>query len=165
MKNLAYIAFVLIASSSFGQTKTIRVENEKVKKESHDKKVEIGFLKETKMLFGDFTVNSFETMSQKSLIKNDLEKLVGTLIRIKETDITGDAIDPMTIDNLGIEKMTREDYIFRVFGDNHECKECSLPPLLQVYKTGRTDCYGIVILSGNQLALPYKGTMLYLDLK
>ena len=165
MKTITYIVFILIASISLGQDKTIRLKNEYEKKQVSDKKVEVSFLKESKMIYGDFTVESFETMSQKSLNKRDLEKLIGTLIRIKETDITGDEIDPITIENLGIERMTREDYIFRVFGDNHECKECSLPPVIQVYKTGRTDCYGIVILGSGKVAMPYKGSMLYLDLK
>ncbi|MCB9223067.1 MAG: hypothetical protein H6582_02725 [Crocinitomicaceae bacterium] len=165
MKTIIKITFILLASVSFGQIPKGNVNRKMIAKDVVVQKEPVLMSKDANLTYGDFEVSSFETISNKSLNKKDLQHLLGTLIRIRETDITGDLIDPLTIENIGTEKMNREDYIFRAFGSTTLDTESNLPEIVNVHKTGRSDCYGIVILSNSKVVMPYKGTLLFLDLK
>lgn len=120
---------------------------------------------EAKMPIGDFVIDSYQVLTKQAPKKRDLEQLKGTLVRLKDTDITGDLIDPISIEDLGIERMTKEDYLFRAFGDQLLDNAEQLPSSIRVRKTGRPDCYGVVVISKFELALPYKGTLLFLKIK
>jgi hypothetical protein len=165
MKIFLQITFLILCTTTFGQSKLGVDRRHAVKKIDSYKVKPISSFKKGQITYGDFIVASYEIITKKKIAKKELENLIGTMIRIKETDITGDQIDPMTIDNFGIEKMQKEDFILRSFGPKASLDCDKLSDYVEVYKTGRPDCYGLIILEDNKLALPYKGVLLFLDIK
>jgi hypothetical protein len=118
-----------------------------------------------KVIFGDFIVDSFRIVGIKSPNKKELELLIGSLVRIQESTITGDEIDPMSFQVYEIEKMQSSDYLFREFGAESKIQLNDLPYFVKVHKTSHEECYGIVDMGGSGIAIPYKGALLFLRRK
>lgn len=113
-------------------------------------------------LYGDYTITGYSILSTKTPSNDELNTLIGTLVKFQETSITGTVIDPISFEIYQIERQRRDDYIFRVFGREIKAPEPDLPESFMVHKTDNENCYGIVVLDNGEIAFPYKGVLLYL---
>lgn len=116
-------------------------------------------------LFGDYTIDSFSVIDKKLLSKKERKALIGTSIRIDVADLSGDQIKPLSFEMIEVENMSKEDYLFRVFGAKQDVELGELPAQLRVHKTDQSTCYGIVELHDSKVVLPYKGVLLFLSKK
>lgn len=112
--------------------------------------------------YGDYRVTGYAVLSTKTPSTEELNGLVGTVVKVQETSLTGTAIDPITFEIYQVELQRRDDYIYRVFGREIKGPEPNLPESFKVHKTDNTNCYGIVEIGNGEIAIPYKGVLLYL---
>jgi len=138
----------------FEQKTNVRVEKRAVKKVS-----------EPEDIFGNYQIIEYTVYGTKTPSKKHLNQLMGTLVKVQKTSVTGNEIDPITYEMYEIEEMTNIDFIYRVFGRNIHEAETDLPPSLFVHKTSHDDCYGIVDMGNGEIAVPYKGVLLFLKVK
>lgn len=117
------------------------------------------------LVFGDYEVTGYSILSTETLAAEELQALLGTVVKVQENSITGVAIDPMSFDIYEIERLRRDDFIFRVFGRQVRGPEPDLPESFNVHKTDNENCYGIAVTGSGQIAIPYKGVLLYLRRK
>jgi hypothetical protein len=165
MRTITLIATLFLSVVSMAQSNDVSLTKNCVAKEYFTRELPVPQLANKRLTYGDFEVSHYRIISAKPIISKDLDQLIGTTIRIKKTDITGDAIDPFTIYNEGILDMTRDEFVHVAFGPEYSSKGTNLPEEIRIHKNGRVDCYGIVILSKTEVALPYKGSLLFLKLK
>jgi hypothetical protein len=114
-------------------------------------------------IFGQYKISSYTIISKKNLTEKDFSLLLGTLVKIQKTALTGDEIDPLTFDIYEIEKMSSADYIFREFGLPMEAPIHNLPGICKVHKTACESYYGIIEINQNKMVIPYKGVLLFLE--
>lgn len=162
MKNLFVILALLLAGTSFGQKrvpgKAIPVKIDKMPNRINPEESIVQTI-----IFGQYKISKYTKLAEKCPSSKDLSLLIGTLVKIQETALTGDEIDPLTFEIYEIEKMASADYIYREFGAALKSTTSDLPPQITVHKTSAEGCYGIVEINRNQLAIPYKGTLLFLE--
>jgi hypothetical protein len=113
-------------------------------------------------LYGDYTVTGYSVLSTKTPSIEELNTLVGTVVKFQATSLTGTVIDPLTFEIYQVERQRRDDYIYRVFGREIKAPEPNLPESFMVHKTDNENCYGIVEIGNGEIAVPYKGVLLYL---
>lgn len=113
-------------------------------------------------IFGEYLIESYAVLSRKTPGTEELNALIGTLVKVQTTSITGTVIDPMTFNIYQVERLRRDDFIYRVFGREIKAPEPDLPESFNVHKTDNENCYGIVEISATEIALPYKGVLLFL---
>src|SRR5688500_17696850 len=113
-------------------------------------------------LYGDYTITGYDVLSIKTPSNEELNTLIGTIVKFQETSLTGTGIDPLTFEIYQVERQRRDDFIFRVFGREIKAPEPDLPESFMVHKTDNEFCYGIVEIGNGQIAIPYKGVLLYL---
>ncbi|MBI3133047.1 MAG: hypothetical protein HYZ14_00085 [Bacteroidetes bacterium] len=113
-------------------------------------------------LYGDYTVTGYSILSTKTPGSEELNMLIGTIVKFQATSITGTAIDPLTFEIYQVERQRRDDYIYRVFGREIKAPEPNLPESFNVHKTDNENCYGIVEIGNGEIAVPYRGVLLYL---
>ncbi|MBK7128791.1 MAG: hypothetical protein IPM74_02270 [Crocinitomicaceae bacterium] len=111
---------------------------------------------------GTYTISGYAVLSLNTLPKEELNALIGTDVIISNTSITGSSIDPFTFEIYQIEKIFRDDYIFRVFGREIKAPEPDMPSQFYVHKTDNENLYGIAETGEGELAIPYHGVLLYL---
>lgn len=116
-------------------------------------------------VFGDFEIVRYRVLSKDHPNKKELESLIGSLVKVSAEHLTGSEIDPVTYDLFEIEQMARGDFIYRAFGRSIRAPEPDLPSTLKVHKTDNQNCYGIIDLDKDQVAVPYKGVLLFLKRK
>lgn len=113
-------------------------------------------------IFGEYTVDHYEILSKKTPNIEELNAMVGTIIKVQTTSITGTTIDPMTFNIYEVERLQRDDFIFRVFGSGQNSDSLNLPQSFNVHKTDNENCYGIVEIDAKHIAIQYKGVLLFL---
>ncbi len=116
-------------------------------------------------IFGAYVVDSFAVLSKKTPRIEELNALMGTRLQVLATSITGANIDPMTFSIFEVERLRRDDFIYRVFGREIKAPEPNLPQAFNVHKTDNKNCYGIVEIDASHIAIPYKGVLLFLTKK
>jgi len=116
-------------------------------------------------VFGEYVVDSFAVLSKKTPRIEELNALLGTTLKVLSTSITGTNIDPMTFSIFEVERLQRDDFIYRVFGSEIKAPEPNLPQAFNVHKTDHENCYGIVEIDQKHIAIPYKGVLLFLTKK
>lgn len=116
-------------------------------------------------VYGDFTVKSYQLIGTKTQNKKSYELMLGSLIKIKSTNLTGELIDPMTYETYETETMSKEDYLYRQFGAEAIHSAVDLPSHVQVYKIDAENCYGIINLGADGVAFAYKGALIFLERK
>ena len=167
MKNLFLVAITLGALTAFGQqadttqinrNNAVRVSNRltlKAETQHMDKAIELG-------IFGEFSISSYAILSLKTPSNEELNALIGTLVKINETAITGTSIEPITFSIYEVERLMRDDYIYRVFGRELRAQDPDIPSSFKVHKTDNSLCYGIIETGDGRVAIPYKGVLLIL---
>lgn len=116
-------------------------------------------------VFGEYVVDSFAVLSRKTPSIEELNALLGTTLKVLSNSITGINIDPMTFSIYSVERLQRDDFIYRVFGREIKAPEPNLPQAFNVHKTDNENCYGIVEIDHAHIAIPYKGVLLFLTKK
>ena len=167
MKGILIILCFLGASVSFAQSKPgdrvpIRLQSKMYDKNAVRTKDDVVAIPS---IFGDYSVNKYVQMLKAMPNKIDLNLIMGSLVRIQSTSITGDEINPMSFNIYEMETMTAEDYLFRVFGEEHSEHIEDLPSTIRVHKTDHAECYGILDLGNDGVAIPYKCLLLFLSRK
>lgn len=117
------------------------------------------------LIFGDYTISGYSVLSLKKPSSDELNAMIGTAVNIQTGSITGTLIDSLSFTIFEIERLRRDDYIYRVFGREIRAQEPDLPESFNVHKTDNTNCYGIIEIGDGRLAIPYKGVLLYLTRK
>jgi len=112
-------------------------------------------------LYGDYTITRYVTLSSKALSAEELNTLLGTIVKFQATSLTGTGIDPLTYEIYQVERQLRDDFVFRVFGPDVKTHS-NLPESFTVHKTDNENCYGIVEIGNGEIAIPYKGVLLYM---
>jgi hypothetical protein len=166
------ISFILIGLSLATSAQTIDTTNIRVVKPVKNigqpvQKVEkIQYRTDVKIdIFGEYVVDSFAVLSRKTPSIEELNALLGTTLKVLSSSITGTNIDPMTYSIFQVERLQRDDFIYRVFGREIKAPEPNLPQSFNVHKTDNENCYGIVEIDHMHIALPYKGVLLFLTKK
>ncbi len=116
-------------------------------------------------LFGEYTVESYVAISKKTPNTEELDALSGTIVKVQTSTITGAYIDPITFQIYEVERLQKDDFIFRVFGSGLNSDSLNLPMTFNVHKTDNENCYGIVEIDASHIAIPYKGVLLFLTKK
>lgn len=166
MKRILAISCLLLTGFTFAQ---VQVAENKPKRSYSCEKVIRGESKPVKVketisdIFGDFYVDKYNILSTTTPSARELNELLGSLIKIQESHVTGDEIDPITFEMYEIEHMSSNDYIYRVFGRQIRAQEPDLPAQVKVHKTTNTDCYGIIDLGNGKAAIPYRGVLLFVS--
>lgn len=171
MKIVLIIGIMLISSVSLAQVQKVKTGDKKalrqgtkvVRAEAVDVKVKP--METELILFGDYVIDSYSVIDKKLMKKKERKALIGTGVQIDLVDLTGDQIKPLSFEILEVENMTKEDYMFRVFGDKSDLDLSELPAKLRVHKTDQSACYGIVELHDSKVVIPYKGLLLFLSKK
>ncbi|UKN02921.1 hypothetical protein K6119_05255 [Paracrocinitomix mangrovi] len=165
MKTIITSLALLISSIAYLQTDSSAIKSrDKVKIERKiSPAVYFDRAKKINSIYGNFEVEKYTVLSKNTLNTTELNLIVGSLIKVQDSTMTGAEIDPMTYQIYEVEMMTSDDYIFRVFGKEvKEPQPEELPSTLKVHKTDNKLCYGIVELPGGKIAVPYKGVLLFL---
>jgi hypothetical protein len=113
-------------------------------------------------IYGEYKISGYTAMTSKAPDEAELGLLVGSFVRVDSSTVTGNQIDPMTFTIFQVERLQRDDYIFRVFGKDILAVQTDLPASFNVHKTDNERCYGIVEAGDGRVAIPYKGVLLYL---
>jgi len=114
------------------------------------------------IVFGDYSISDYVILSPKSPSEEELNSLKGTTVKVQNTSIAGSGIDPLTFEIYQVEVQKKDDFMYRVFGNDLKEKATNLPESFTVHKTDNENCYGIVDLGGGRIVIPYKGVLLYL---
>lgn len=163
MKTLCTFLLFFCLNISFSQADSVKHRRQiAVKCEAIEGKINPTNQRCQKGIYGEFIIDSYITLADNALNAHALELLVGSIVKIAPLAITGAEIDPMSMEVYESEVMTSEDYIYREFGVGLQKRISSLPYNVHVHKTDHVDCYGILELGGNKVALPYKGVLLFL---
>jgi len=117
------------------------------------------------LIFGNYSISGYSVLSRNTTSAEELNALIGSSVNIQTESITGTLIDSLVFTIFEIERLRRDDYIYRVFGREIKAPEPDLPESFNVHKTDNTNCYGIVEIGDGRLAIPYKGVLLYLTRK
>jgi len=118
-----------------------------------------------RIIYGDYQVSDYSILSLKTPNNLQLEALLGSTVKLDSTSISGSLIDSISFSIFEIERLRRDDYIYRVFGREIKAPEPDLPENFLVHKTDNALCYGIIEIGDGRLAIPYKGVLLYLTRK
>ncbi len=114
---------------------------------------------------GQYEITKYSQISKKTIPAKELKLLIGTLVKVNDTAITGSEIDPFNFEIFEITKMNSSDYIFRQFEKILKSPEPNLPETVRIHKTDNDDCYGIVQINSSKIAIPYNGVLLFLTRK
>lgn len=158
---LAGLFFCSIAISQQADTIVIRKTSpvKKVDAKVDQAPQKIDFISDIQ---GTYSISGYAVLSLNTLPKEELNALIGTDVMISNTSITGTAIDPFTFEIYQVEKIFRDDFIFRVFGREIKAPEPDMPSQFYVHKTDHENLYGIAETGEGELAMPYHGVLLYL---
>lgn len=116
----------------------------------------------TPNIYGDFIIRDYEIIIRKGDSEKVSKNVLGTVIKITESAIAGEQIDPMTYNLSESEMLFSEDYIYRAFEVVIEKEIENIPMSVLVHKTTNGDCYGILELIDGTVVLPYQGMLLFL---
>lgn len=117
------------------------------------------------IIFGNYQITNYAILSKHTPSKGELTEMVGTLVKVDSTTITGTAINPYTFNIYLVERLKRDDFIYRVFGREIKAPEPDLPDSFNVHKTDNENLYGIVEIDATKIAIPYNGVLLFLTRK
>lgn len=166
------ISFILVGLSVTAAAQTLDTNNVRIVKPAKQiaqpvQKVEkLEYRKDIKIdVFGEYVVEGYTILSKKTPNPEELNALIGTIIKVQATSLTGTNIDPMTFNIYEVQRLQQDDFIFRVFGSDLKTDSLNLPQAFNVHKTDNENCYGIVEIDANHLAIPYKGVLLFLTKK
>lgn len=178
MKNIITFSLIIIGSTVIAQKKVndqnppilkpVVLENRQMaikKDDSYKSKV----ITEKKVIsmypkFGDYTVEQYYILKSKVPSGRELELIQGSLIKVQENLVSGQEIDPRTLSFTENVHMTRTDFISTVFGREIRAKEPEIPQDFIVHKTNNKDCFGIIQIDAETIAMPYKGVLLILKM-
>lgn len=116
-------------------------------------------------IFGNYEITNYAILSKHTPSNEELTQLKGSLVKVDTSTITGTAIDPFTFEIYLVERLRRDDFIYRVFGREIKAPEPDLPESFIVHKTDHENLYGIIEIDTNHIALPYQGVLLFLTRK
>jgi hypothetical protein len=153
----ANLSAQILDSSKTGIIKPVKVQRQLAPVEKVNIRSEIQL-----DIFGEYQVTHYAVLSRKTPSIEELNLLVGSLVKVQATSITGTVIDPVSFQIFQVERLRRDDFIYRVFGREIKAPEPDLPNEFNVHKTDHENCYGIVEISATEIAIPYKGVLLYL---
>lgn len=167
MKVLLTISCILLTAISFGQIKKVDTVNKIARPAKILQKdvVPARLLLKEETIFGDFKIDKYSILSRKTPSNKELNTLIGSLVRIQRTDLTGDEIEPSTFNITEVTYMSSSEYIYKVFGREIREQEPDLPETVKVHKTDHLGCYGIIEVGDGRVAIPYKGVLLFLSKK
>jgi len=171
MKSLFYIFFLLIGISSVhaqttDTTKTTRPQSTRVIQQPVMKADRVTASSDVRfVIFGNYTITGYSILSLKSPSTQQLDAMIGSDAQVNEKSISGTLIDSISFSIFEVERLQKDDYVFRVFGREVKVTEQDLPSSFSVHKTDNTNCYGIAEIGNGKLAIPYKGVLLYLTRK
>ena len=111
---------------------------------------------------GKFEVTHYSILSLEPPSNKVLEKIVGSTIEVGATEFKGSKIDNQHYSITEVQLMQSGNFIYQTFGRALRAPEPNLPAQIYVHKTDNADVFGIVQLEGRQLAIPYKGVLLFL---
>ncbi len=178
MKNIITLSLIIIGSSVIAQ-KEIREEHSEVLKPVALEKRQVAIKKEapfksklitekkiisTHPKFGDYSVEKYYILKSKVPSSRELELIQGSLVKVQENLVSGQEIDPRTLSFTENVHMTRTDFISTVFGREIRAKEPEIPQDFIVHKTSNEDCFGIIQVDAETIAMPYKGVLLILKM-
>ncbi|MBK6524315.1 MAG: hypothetical protein IPG07_01470 [Crocinitomicaceae bacterium] len=165
--SILLIGFSLTATTQTLDTNTVRIVKPAKQLAQPIQKVEkLEYRADLKLeIFGEYVVDSFAVLSRKTPSIEELNALLGTTLKVLSSSITGTNIDPMTFSIYSVERLERDDFIYRVFGREIKAPEPNLPQAFNVHKTDNENCYGIAEIDTRHIAIPYKGVLLFLTKK
>ena len=114
-------------------------------------------------IFGTYHVAKYSVLGLATPSPEVIEKLVGSEVTVSDNGIEGPQLKLDPFDIVAKEEMARGDYIYEAFGRSIRAPEPNLPNLVKVLRTNGADLYGIVDLSDDRLAIPYRGLLLILE--
>lgn len=162
------LTFALFTASilSFGQIKTghqtVRPKVVELKVRPYHK-VSTDVVHVRKLTFiGNFVVTGYHILSTDIPRKFELERIVGSNIKVDAHSITGTQIDPRSFNLTQSKMLSRSAYIAETFGRQVKVKEPDLPDNVLVHHTDHENCKGFVEIDRDHLAVPYKGVLLFL---
>jgi len=165
MKTLFTICLLFIG---FGASSQVIKNRTKLAKPIEMKAVKITEVTSNKPLVdisGQYEITKYSQISKKSIPSRELKLLVGSLVKVDDTAITGSEIDPFNFEIFEITKMNSSDFIFRQFDKILKSPETNLPESVTVHKTENDHCYGLIQINNNKIAIPYNGVLLFLTRK
>lgn len=173
MKGLTILIALVTFSAGIAQERTKLDQKQIIQKKQVpvqpvkkiDKTTNTPQLRPQKEMWGDYTVTSYNILSTKTPKAKVLQSLIGSLVKLKETNVTGTQIDPFSFEIHEIEQMASSDFIYRAFGRGIRAPEPDLPNSVKVHKTTHEECYGIIQINNDEVAIPYKGVLLFLKRK
>ncbi len=167
MKALTTITILFAASIVYGQeVKQIEQKStdlkpvQKVEKQRAEAKL-LATLKTS--IFGSFVITHYSVLGLETPSSKEIEQIVGSSVTVSPTKIAGVYVSHDVFDIFEVADMSSGDYIYQMFGRVIRAPEPNLPHELTVHKTDNADCYGIIDLPGDKLAIPYKGLLLFLE--
>ena len=104
-----------------------------------------------------------KTENNQSLIQDG----VGSVIIIKDSLMMGNHMNPFYFSLQEVEKLEREEFLYRSFGKVPSLDVSRLPSAIHSRQTWATHqdvgpTYGIGILPNNEIIIPYDGLLIYL---
>lgn len=176
MKHLIALSILFLAYQGIAQNKT-DIHNPPVLKPVALKKRQVAVKKQipiekeisstSKLLtlrpqFGDYKVAKYYILRSNVPSGQELNLIMGSLIKVQDKLISGEEIDPRTYSFTTNESMTRSDFITAVFGREIRAQEPDIPEQLVVHKTDNEACFGIIQIDAETIAFPYQGVLLIL---
>lgn len=159
MRFLAFITLLLFCSTySIAQKKV-----SPVKKQIGQKKIKKNLISKSikplknEDLFKSYSILKFYPLVKKSAKKKAINSFLNSEIKVEEKSINGIRINDISFSIYEVEKMKKDDYLYRTFNQSITTQIAELPESFTVHKTNLKDFFGIVQLLNGNIAFPYKG--------
>ena len=166
---LTAIALVLSISLSYGQNtvkhKHVKKHNAILKKAPCKKTVGLTVPIRKLTFTGDFLVAKYHILSLNTPGTKVLQSIGGSLIKVTSTSVTGARIEPRTFNLTNSQLMSRGEFVTEVFGRELRVREPDLPDSILVHLTDNPLFIGFVEIDKDNIAVPYKGVLLFLERK
>ena len=148
MRFIAFITLLLFCSTySIAQKKVVPVKKQigpkKINKHLVNKSIK--HLK-NEDLFKSYSIFKFYPLVKKSAKKKVIKSFVNSQIRVEKKSISGNNITEFSFTIYEVEKMKKDDYLYRTFNRLITTQFAELPESFTVHKTNLTDFFGIITL-------------------
>lgn len=111
-------------------------------------------------LFGHYNISKYYNLTKKSAKKKEVNLFLNSPIKVDENLISGLNINDLSFSIYEIEKMEKDDYLYRVFNKIISTEMAELPGTFSVHKTDLPNFFGIIQLLNGDIAFPYKGGLI-----
>jgi hypothetical protein len=156
MKYLSFFVIVLfLSNSAFSQ-----------KKVNHKKKIAVKKVNKAHalpILYANYVFVNYQPIVKSKLKKKHIAALNNCKFSVTETGINSSHkdLDALSFSVFELEKMKKDDYLFRCFKTIKEVILKDVPLLFTVHKTDNQNFFGIIQLLNGQIVFPYKGGLIY----